>query len=1082
MGCMEGLWGCWGRARPKSAAYLRPPSTVDGTGPSMASCATEMAELHTARGNPTVQEEEMALALQNNGPPSAGDGAGAESRQVGERGSRGNGGGGWEQSAVGSWEEVGSTEPLRAKEVGAAGEEEQPSGAREEIPSDGLRGEAVATVSKFEEPCDSNSSGEGDVLTEDWAQEENSRRRMKRRSSFLKRFRKGRTEEGADSSKGSQFLTEGETSSLVTRGSGGLNVERRGTAGPNSAESSGSPHGYVPGKARMKKSPSFAAFPWRMRTKKSNQPDSPQTEEACVRQLSTSSAPAGESERGGNEAMGARRGGFTCFRRGRPLTLDDGDSDEEIAVEKNPDADLVPPGLVGLTNLGNTCFLNAAFQCLRVTPGLAELLVPQFKGGFRSELAPQFSVESLESLEGRTVSTRSFSLPTHLQGMEKVERPRDEEEVADCEEGRDSFNVHQQIVRLSLGACALEELRAVSLPIDLPRMVDGGLVGGSAARPASSGNLWTGAKRLAKAQERYPATNQEPVSAFAIFKTEFEKRKSAACVEQQEMAGVGACTTHEGNANLGVVDMGAVSSEKYAGTSPFVNLDFGKNTGDEVNSSSGISDGKRVYSGIIPVATREKKDASSSEHPKICQDNSLPSCSMGREGAAVASPSSSPIPITAQPVVSSAGQETEAGGVGESSEKAGQSIPSNDAEEGAGLSAGVIQTRGSAMSDVERVPAGDDQLQPQPNQINSLPKPADRVTSVSRSQSAHAGKNFINAFRRTVVATCMMPPESSFNPRLLYRRLGKLPRGELFCDGGQHDCQEVIEVLLNSVHEELNYTEADKNSQALETVNSSLVETGDNLAEEEIKEADPQQPTEEEDEEEEEDMEEGQKAEKFWETYLQKDCSPITDLFAGQLQIIRTCQKCSSRKTTYEPFWELSLPLAKERSWFGRGPSSIEDLLKAFTAGEVMQGDEGPFCEKCNQKCNATRQIRIHRFPPVLVLNIKRFKYTKDGREKLTWNINYPVKGLKLQSYASKENRGSADSSVCYDLYASSNHFGTLTGGHYTAHCKVKDSSDKEGWFCFNDQTVKKVEEEDVVTPNAYVLFYARRRWRSQSR
>lgn len=60
-------------------------------------------------------------------------------------------------------------------------------------------------------------------------------------------------------------------------------------------------------------------------------------------------------------------------------------------------------------------------------------------------------------------------------------------------------------------------------------------------------------------------------------------------------------------------------------------------------------------------------------------------------------------------------------------------------------------------------------------------------------------------------------------------------------------------------------------------------------------------------------------------------------------------------------------------------------------------GDEGPFCEGCNQKCNATRRIQIHRFPPMLILNIKRFKYTKDGREKLTSNISYPVRGLKLQ-------------------------------------------------------------------------------------
>ena len=89
------------------------------------------------------------------------------------------------------------------------------------------------------------------------------------------------------------------------------------------------------------------------------------------------------------------------------------------------------------------------------------------------------------------------------------------------------------------------------------------------------------------------------------------------------------------------------------------------------------------------------------------------------------------------------------------------------------------------------------------------------------------------------------------------------------------------------------------------------------------------------------------KAERMWHKYLSRDCSLVTDLFAGQLQYVRTCHKCNSRTTTYETFWELNLPLAKEDRflsfWFnsGRGPSSIEDLLRAFTAGEEMRGRAG---------------------------------------------------------------------------------------------------------------------------------------------
>lgn len=168
----------------------------------------------------------------------------------------------------------------------------------------------------------------------------------------------------------------------------------------------------------------------------------------------------------------------------------------------------------------------------------------------------------------------------------------------------------------------------------------------------------------------------------------------------------------------------------------------------------------------------------------------------------------------------------------------------------------------------------------------------------------------------------------------------------------------------------------------------------------------------------------------------------IVNVFIGQLQIVRSCQKCHCTSTTYEPFWDLSLSLTREKSgWFnaGRMPGTLYDLLRAFTAAEALQGEDAPFCEKCNQKSPATRRILIHRFPQVLVFNIKRFKYTREGREKLTSSIGFNVNGLRLQNFASKEHQQTGKDSV-YDLYAVSNHYGNLGGGHYTACCKVTSS------------------------------------------
>lgn len=58
-----------------------------------------------------------------------------------------------------------------------------------------------------------------------------------------------------------------------------------------------------------------------------------------------------------------------------------------------------------------------------------------------------------------------------------------------------------------------------------------------------------------------------------------------------------------------------------------------------------------------------------------------------------------------------------------------------------------------------------------------------------------------------------------------------------------------------------------------------------------------------------------------------------------------------------------------------------------------------------------------------------------------------------------------------YDLYAVSNHFGGMGGGHYNAYCKMPDGK----WWCFDDSHVRAVDKDKICSSSAYVLFYRRR-------
>lgn len=58
-----------------------------------------------------------------------------------------------------------------------------------------------------------------------------------------------------------------------------------------------------------------------------------------------------------------------------------------------------------------------------------------------------------------------------------------------------------------------------------------------------------------------------------------------------------------------------------------------------------------------------------------------------------------------------------------------------------------------------------------------------------------------------------------------------------------------------------------------------------------------------------------------------------------------------------------------------------------------------------------------------------------------------------------------------YNLYGVINHIGSLESGHYTI--TLYDEKIKK-WLLYNDNSIHKIEESDVITNDAYVLFYYR--------
>ena len=153
----------------------------------------------------------------------------------------------------------------------------------------------------------------------------------------------------------------------------------------------------------------------------------------------------------------------------------------------------------------------------------------------------------------------------------------------------------------------------------------------------------------------------------------------------------------------------------------------------------------------------------------------------------------------------------------------------------------------------------------------------------------------------------------------------------------------------------------------------------------------------------------------------------------------------------------------------GKHEVDYVDCLKLYTGEEKLGADNAWYCPKCEKPQEATKKMDIWNLPKVLIIHLKRFSCDQNSREKIKTFVTFPIQGLDLSDYVIS----STNSEAKYDLIAVCNHQGNQTSaGHYTACGKNKLNGN---WYFYDDAVVTKIDEKDVVTEAAYLLFYQRR-------
>lgn len=167
---------------------------------------------------------------------------------------------------------------------------------------------------------------------------------------------------------------------------------------------------------------------------------------------------------------------------------------------------------------------------------------------------------------------------------------------------------------------------------------------------------------------------------------------------------------------------------------------------------------------------------------------------------------------------------------------------------------------------------------------------------------------------------------------------------------------------------------------------------------------------------------------------------------------------------------------------------TLEDCLNEFVKEEQL-GEQDPwYCPRCKKHQQATKKFDIWKVPDILVVHLKRFSNSRMLRDKIDVLVDFPIEGLDLEGRVEEKVVASRlaeqglevaslgvdnnEEPMLYDLFAVDEHMGGLGGGHYRAYAK---NAEDNKWYHFDDSRVDVTTPDASVTSYAYLLFYRRR-------
>jgi len=219
-------------------------------------------------------------------------------------------------------------------------------------------------------------------------------------------------------------------------------------------------------------------------------------------------------------------------------------------------------------------------------------------------------------------------------------------------------------------------------------------------------------------------------------------------------------------------------------------------------------------------------------------------------------------------------------------------------------------------------------------------------------------------------------------------------------------------------------------------------------------------------------------------------------------------------------------PSLEESMRLLREPINIDQCLKDFTKEEELGDDETWYCPECKDHQKIGKKISLWTLPPILIIHLKRFQLLNNRWIKSNKIVKFRMENFDPSIYLVEKDRRkrnpserrtrkiltvkssdeklneSADKNVDeivtdnkdevkldvdeiddffedeyselneedhnYRLYAISCHSGMLSGGHYITYARNPNGK----WYKYNDSSCKEIESSVIEKESPYLLFF----------